>query len=221
MSNKKSRVLVIGDLHAPFVHKDYLAHCKKVYEDYSCNKVVFIGDIIDSHYTSYHESDPDGMGGGDELEAAIKVVAEWYKEFPDAHVTVGNHDRIVSRKAFSASIPKRWVKTYSEVLGTPNWKWVTDVIIDKVRYVHGEGGTARNRVKIDGISTVQGHLHTQAYVEYIIGYNGKSIFGAQVGCGMDEKSYAAAYAKAGKSPALSCGVILEGETAIVIPVGKK
>lgn len=218
MNKKKSRVLVVGDLHLPFGHKDYFNHCKKVYEDYSCDTVVFIGDIIDNHYSSYHQSDPDGMGGGDELELAISQVAEWYNEFPNAHVTIGNHDRMASRKAFSASLPKAWVKTYNEVLNTPKWQWVTDVVIDNVRYVHGEGGTARTRVKLDGISTVQGHLHTQAYVEYVIGYNKRSIFGMQVGCGMDEKSYAMAYAKAGKSPAVACGVVLEGETGVVIPM---
>ena len=62
-------------------------------------------------------------------------------------------------------------------------------------------------------STVQGHLHTQAYCEYTVGRNFK-IFGMQVGCGIDFSSYAMAYAKAGKKPAVGCGVILGGKTAI-------
>ena len=61
----ESRVLVIGDLHEPFCLDEYLDHCIETYEKHNCNQVVFIGDVIDNHYSSYHESDPDGMGGGD------------------------------------------------------------------------------------------------------------------------------------------------------------
>ena len=92
-------VLVIGDLHEPFCLDGYLEHCIWAYNKYSCNRVIFIGDIIDSHYSSYHESDADGLGGLDELEFAIKKLKKWYKAFPNAEVTLGNHDRIIIRKA--------------------------------------------------------------------------------------------------------------------------
>lgn len=210
-------VLVVGDLHAPFSHRNYLKHCKEVYERYNCNEVVFIGDVVDNHYSSYHETNPDGLGAGEELDAAIKEVQKWYEAFGEATVIIGNHDRIVTRKAFSAQLPNRWVKTYNEVLGTPNWNWKVETVIDGVRYVHGEGGTARKRMQMDGISTVQGHLHTQQYVEYQHGYN-NMLFGMQVGSGIDADSYAMAYAKAGKAPALGCGVVLAGRTAIVEPM---
>ena len=54
----------------------------------------------------------DGLGGGEELELGIKKIAEWYKAFPVADVTLGNHDIIISRKAQSGSIPKKWIKAY-------------------------------------------------------------------------------------------------------------
>jgi hypothetical protein len=63
-NNKESRVLVIGDLHEPFCLDSYLKHAKDMYAKHNCNKVVFIGDVIDNHYSSYHETDADGMGGG-------------------------------------------------------------------------------------------------------------------------------------------------------------
>jgi hypothetical protein len=34
------------------------------------------------------------------------------------------------------------------------------------------------------------------------------VFGMQVGCGIDHESYAMAYAKYGKKPAIGCGVVL-------------
>jgi len=212
-NNKESRVLVIGDLHAPFDLDAYFDHCVDVYERYNCNKVVFIGDVIDNHYSSYHETDANGMGGKAELDLAVKRLARWYHRFPDADVTVGNHDRIIMRKAQSSGVPSAWVKDYKEVLQTPGWRFVTSVEIDDVLYIHGEAGTAKTKARADMRSTVQGHLHTQAYTEYFVGANSR-VFGCQVGCGIDAKSYAMAYMKVGKKPAIGCAVVLGGKTAV-------
>jgi len=212
-NNNESRVLVVGDLHSPFDLDSYFDHCVEVYERYNCNQVVFIGDVIDNHYSSYHETDADGLGGGQELELAIKRLERYYHRWPDAHVTVGNHDRIIMRKAQSGGVPKQWIKDYSEVLNTPKWNFVTDVEIDGVLYIHGEAGTAKTKARADMRSTVQGHLHTQAYTEYFVGANSR-VFGTQVGCGIDAKSYAMAYMKVGKKPAIGCAVVLGGKTAV-------
>lgn len=212
ISTKERRILVIGDIHAPFTLDGYLEFCKETYAKYNCNQVIFIGDIIDNHYSSFHATDPDGMGGGDELDIAIKVVKKWAKAFPKADVTIGNHDRIIMRKAFDSQIPSRWIKSYNDVLGT-KWNWVEQIVYDNVQYVHGEGGTARTKSKNDMMSTVQGHIHTQAYCEWNVGKKFR-IFGMQVGCGVDAKSYAAAYAKNFKKQAIGCGVVLGGHTAI-------
>ena len=212
MTRDERRILVIGDLHAPFTRDGYFDFCVDTYQKYNCNQVVFIGDIIDNHYSSYHESDPDGMGGGDELELAVQHIKKWVKQFPKADVTIGNHDRIVMRKAFSSAIPKAWIRPYNEVLGA-NWNWVERVVYDNVQYVHGEGGTARTKAKNDMMSTVQGHIHTQAYIEWTVGRNFR-VFGMQVGCGVDAESYAAAYAKNFKRQAIGCGVVFGGHTAL-------
>lgn len=209
----ENRVLVIGDLHEPFCLDGYLEFCIDTYNKYQCNKVVFIGDVIDNHYSSYHETDADGMGGGQELELAISKLAEWYKAFPNAHVTIGNHDRLIMRKAQTSAVPKKWIKDYKEVLEVPNWEFVNRVVIDNVQYIHGEAGTAKVKCKAEMMSTVQGHLHTQAYTEWFVGANFK-VFGMQVGCGIDHESYAMAYAKAGKKPVIGCGVVIDGKQSI-------
>jgi metallophosphoesterase superfamily enzyme len=208
-----NRVLIIGDLHEPFCLDGYLEFCKDVYTKHNCNKVVFIGDCIDNHYSSYHETDADGMGGGQELDLAITKIAKWYEAFPEAHVTIGNHDRLIMRKAQTGGIPTKWIKKYKEVLETPLWHFTERVVIDGVQYVHGEAGTAKAKCRADMMSTVQGHLHTQAYTEWFVGANFK-IFGMQVGCGIDHHSYAMAYAKSGKKPAIGCGVVIDGKVAI-------
>jgi len=71
-------ILIIGDLHSPFTLPKYLDFCKEQQRKYNCGKVIFIGDIIDNHYSSYHESDPDGMSAGDELDKAIEQVQQYY-----------------------------------------------------------------------------------------------------------------------------------------------
>lgn len=207
----KKNVLVIGDLHLPFTLEGYLEHCIETYYKHNCDTVVFIGDIIDNHASSYHETDPDGYGAGQELKLAIQQVKTWYQAFPKATVIIGNHDRLIMRKAYSSGLSKLWIKDYAEVLGTPGWNFTESIEIDDILYIHGEGGIARTRVRRDLCSIVQGHLHTQASVDWIVGKNFK-IFACQTGCGIDAKAYAMAYAKEFAKPAIGCAVILNGKT---------
>ena len=212
LTKKERRILVIGDLHEPFCLDGYLEFCQDTYAKWNCNQVIFIGDIIDNHYSSYHESDPDGMGGGLELERAIERVHKWYMAFPKADVLIGNHDRIIMRKAFSSAIPKEWIKSYNEVLGT-KWNWCESIVYDEVLYEHGEGGQAKTKAKNNMMSSVCGHTHTSCGVEWFVGKKYR-VFGMQVGCGVDASTYAAAYAKIFKKQAIGSGVVLGGHTAI-------
>lgn len=210
-SKTGKNVLVIGDLHLPFTLEGYLEHCIETYYKHNCNEVVFIGDIIDNHASSYHETDPDGHSAGQELKLAIQQVKNWYRAFPKATVIIGNHDRLIMRKAYSSGLSKLWIKDYAEVLGTPGWNFTESIEIDNVLYIHGEGGIARTRARRDLCSIVQGHLHTQASVDWIVGKNFK-IFACQTGCGIDAKAYAMVYAKEFAKPAIGCAVILNGKT---------
>lgn len=211
-------VLVIGDLHEPFCLKNYLEFCKAQQIKYRCGRVVFIGDVIDNHFSSYHETDTAAYGADEELERAIKKLSKWHTAFPDADVLIGNHDRMAYRKARTAGISSKWVRGYSEVLDTPGWNFVEDLEIDGVMYYHGEGSTAKKKMRDEHQSVVQGHLHSEAYVDWSVG-NKFRHFAMQVGCGVDRKSYAMAYGKNTKKPVISCGVVLnKGTFPIVIPM---
>ena len=212
LRRKERRILVIGDLHCPFEKEGYFEFCLETYDRFNCNQVLLIGDLVDSHATSRHETDPDGMSAKTELERAIEDLQKWSEAFPVATVIIGNHDRVVMRRAFSSSIPSMWIKSFNEVLGT-SWDWTERAEFDGVQFVHGEGGTARTKAKNDMQSTVQGHIHTQAYVEHFCG-NRNRIWAMQVGCGLDRDSYAAAYSKHYKKQAIGCGVVIGGHTAI-------
>ena len=209
-------VLVVGDLHCPWDLDEYLPWVLEQYDTYNCNQVIFIGDVLDSAGYSYHEQNPDLPSAGDELNFAIKRGQRWYNEFNEegTKVIIGNHDRMAARKAMTGGIPSAWLKSYSEVLGIPNWEFVERYEQDNVQYIHGEGGTARTKCRADMMNTVQGHLHTQAYTEHYVGKNFR-VYGTQVGSGIDHDSYAMAYAKYGKKPAIGCAVILNnGKTPL-------
>lgn len=216
-TNEESRVLIIGDTHCPFDLDTYLDFLVDTYERYNCNRVVHIGDELDHHYSSYHETDADGMGGGEELLFAKSRIKRYYNVFKDVDVIIGNHSRLIMRKAQTGGIPREWIRDYNDVLGVPNWKFHTELEIEGVLYAHGEGGTARGKCKNDLQSVVQGHLHTQLYVDYIVGRNNR-VFGMQVGCGINHEEYAFGYAKAGKKPAIGCGVVIGGKEAIAVPM---
>jgi len=215
LRRREKRVLVVGDIHAPFELDGYLSFLKSTAKEWNVTDVVFIGDVIDNHYSSYHESEPQTMGADEELLQAAQHLKPFYKAFPKAYVTIGNHDRIVARKAKTAGLSQIWLRDYSDVLDTPGWTFVENITIDGVLYTHGEGGTARTRMKKELKSVVQGHLHTQAYIDYQVESDYK-IFGMQVGCGIDRKSFAMAYGKDYGKPSISCGVILGGHTPNLI-----
>jgi len=204
---EESNILVIGDIHEPFCLDGYKEFCHDMYEKHDCNQVIFIGDIIDHHYSSFHATDPDGLGGGTELNFAINKVKEWEKIFPEADVCLGNHDKIILRKAYAAGISKRWIKDFKDVLGV-GWNFQPSHKIFNILFRHGMGQKAAPKAGSEFMSVVQGHFHTEAYIHYRVG-QGKMVFGAQCPCGIDRKAYAMAYAEEHPKEAIGCLVIKE------------
>lgn len=214
-----SRILVIGDLHLPFTHKDYFDHCRAVAKHYKTTHTILMGDLVDNHFASYHETDPDGYSGGDELMYSIKELRHWHKAFPNADVVIGNHDRIIARKLKTAGISRSWARSLEEVLQVPTWTFDMHFNYEGVHFVHGEGVTARTKAQRIRKSVVQGHRHTEAYAWL---HSAESYFGMQVGCGIDNDSFAFAYAKDHPAPVLACGVVLDnGRVPIVLPMYEK
>lgn len=210
-SDKASRsgTLAIGDLHEPFTLPEYLDFCVKIYNEFNLKNVVFLGDIIDNHYSSYHESDPDGHSAGAELLKAKNNIKRWYEAFPSAKVCIGNHDSIPFRKAMTSGLSSSWIKTIDEVLDTPNWDYSDYHIVDDVKYVHGIGRQAVQRATQDGISIVQGHYHAKSFANQFT-VLGQQLFALQVGAGIDADSYAAAYGKHFQRPYNNVGIVKDG-----------
>lgn len=214
----KDNVLVIGDLHEPFCLDSYLTFCRKQQEIFNCGTIVFIGDIIDNHWSSYHEIEPSALSLESEFLAAKNRIKDWYEVFPNAMVCIGNHDRMVYRKAKTGGIASSWIKDFKDVLEVPGWIFKDEFEINGVIYNHGEGGEAKAKVTQELQSQVQGHLHSKGYCEILAGAN-KYAFGMQVGCGINRSAYAFAYNQSGKKPVIACGVVLNrGTLPILIPM---
>jgi hypothetical protein len=212
-------VLVIGDPHEPFTKEGYLEHCIEIQDKYNCGTVVCIGDIIDNHYSSFHEQDPDGRSAGDELELTVQKTRLWHDAFPHAYCTIGNHDAIVMRKAFSSGVSKKWIKGLSDVLEMPTWNFVESIELYGVLYTHTLGANLLNSAMARRQSLVCGHLHTKVDIQWNANSSNR-IFAMSVGCGIDDKAYAFSYAKlTPKKSFISCGVVLEsGNIPIIIPM---
>jgi metallophosphoesterase superfamily enzyme len=220
LNGDTNNVLIIGDLHLPFELEEYILFVRYQQEKYNCGTIIFIGDIVDSHNSSFHVSDPDGLSAKSELDLAILKLKEWYRLFPEATITLGNHDRIAMRKAFDGGLSTKWMKGYAEVLEVPNWNFVDEIEINGVLYIHGEGQTAISEVSKKFSSVVQGHRHTDCYTQYLQNSRG-TFFGMQVGCGISKDKYAFKYAKNNLDPVISCGIVLNsGTVGFVVPFSK-
>lgn len=178
-------ILIIGDTHVPFERKGYLEFCRKQQEKFNCGTVVHIGDVVDQHFSSFHESNPDGMSAGYELELSIERLKRWNHTFPKVKACFGNHDLIIQRQAFSAGLSYRWIKDFNEVLGLPGWEFDMEHEIDGVVYTHGTGTSGDNGAFNKALnrrkSIVSGHLHTIANIKWNVSEIDR-IFSMQVGC---------------------------------------
>jgi predicted phosphodiesterase len=195
-------ILVLPDTHFPFTKKGFFDWVQRLDDEYKPHTIIHIGDVVDIHYSSFHDSEIDAMNADEEFQTAQKSLRKLQEIFPLMHITLGNHDAIPKRKQKSAGLSKYWLKSYAEATKTYGWDWGIDIKMEKpkVYFCHGLGGKA-NRHKValqSGYSVVQGHHHSDSFIELFGRLTGdKYGFAAQIGAIMDNDSYAARYGKAG------------------------
>jgi hypothetical protein len=210
-----SRVLAIPDLQYPFAHPDHLEFLKAVKKKFKPTHVVCLGDEVDFHALSQHDHDPDGYSPGHELDKALEDMKRLYDVFPKVMAVTSNHTERPLRRAFKFGIPRAFLRSYHEFLKAPKgWEWRDQWKVDNVRYLHGEGWSGRNgainAAENAATSTVIGHLHSHAGIQYSANSE-RLIFGFNVGCLIDYKAYAFAYGKFCKNkPILGAGIIENG-----------
>jgi len=203
-------------MHHPYAHQDTVAFLTAIKKKYKPTRVVCLGDEVDAHAMSFHDSDPDLMSAGDELEAAIEALEPIYKLFPKMDLVDSNHGSMIYRKSKANGVPRKYIKDYRDVLTAPKgWTWHNDITIkvaggNEVYFCHGITKDIMKVVAQRGLCVVSGHYHT----EFRIGYLGNPnhlLWGMNVGCMIDSKSLAFAYDKLNLArPVIGHGIILNG-----------
>jgi hypothetical protein len=206
-----NNVLVIPDLHLPFSTDSHLQHCVKMKEKYKCGKVIFIGDIVDNHYSSFHTANPDELSAGQELDLVKLQIKKWHSYFPEATWIMGNHDAIPQRKFAEAKLSKQWLKGFNEVLGV-NWDIRKSLVYNGVYYVHGEAMTAKAMAGKIGMPVVQGHRHSETYIQYL----SQKIWALQSGICFNKYTYASDYAKESTETWVETVIVVEDKTPHII-----
>lgn len=220
----KRNVGVIGDTHFPFTHTAYLNFCYETFNRFGVTDIVHIGDLVDNHAISYHESDPDGYSPGDEADEAQIHIRMWTDVFPEVKLCIGNHDRLPDRKRQTVGLPQRFIKKFEEAWNLPRgWEIDYQHEIDGVIYEHGTKTSGMyahiNRAIKNMQPTVMGHVHAYGGVDFRCS-NRDLIWGLGVGCGIDRRSYAMAYGfEFPVKPFLACGLVLDnGQVPLCIPM---
>lgn len=216
---------IIGDTHIPYTRRGYLKFCRRIFDEQGVTRVIHIGDLIDHHALSFHESEPMLKGARGERVAVARALEPWFEVFPDLEIIHGNHDRIPARQLKSLGMdPDVYLRPAGEVYGwPPGWIEREYVFSNGVHYHHGEtavadfgyGKDARSRM----CNTVSGHAHGNFGVAYTANDH-RLVWGMGVGCGIDSSSMAFAYGKHFKrKPIVGCGVVLnDGNLPVCFPM---
>ena len=210
------RVGIIGDTHLPYELDGYLEFCQETFERHEVDTVIHIGDFVDNHSLSFHDSEPTLHNVQGEYESAYERAQEWYEAFPEATLIMGNHDRIPSRQLAKIGMaPSIYMKPIEDLLGMPDgWKVADSVEIDGVLYHHSETAGGINGFRKDAEQrmrcTVSGHNHSNAGIS-ATATDDQLVWGLAVGCGVNQAHMAFAYGRNfAKKPIISCGVVING-----------
>jgi len=123
----RGNFLVISDLHIPYHHPRAFDFLGKVYKEFNCEHVLCVGDIVDNHSGSYHESEPDAYGPEEEYYLAMRYMRDLQEQFPEMSITPGNHCMIPQRKAKSVGLPTSMLSDFNRIYQLEDgWTW-TDV----------------------------------------------------------------------------------------------
>lgn len=217
---------VIGDVHEPFSHENYLQFCVDTFIKHRVTDIVFIGDLVDNHAISRHQTSTKALSPTQEYEMVLERLEGWKITFPEAKFLIGNHDAIPSRQLATLGMPDFYLRSYTDLWKLPDtWEIDTEFVIDDVLYFHGINSSGKdgalNSALNNRMSTVQGHAHSWLGCKYSANKR-NIIFGMNVGCGIDVESYAMEYGKHYvKKPTLGCGVVYSSTEAYAVPMGEK
>lgn len=195
-------ILVIPDLHIPYHHPDAFEFLAQLYQAHPDATVVCLGDEVDNHALSFHDSDPNLDSAGTELAKARTAIAELNSIFPSMLICHSNHGSLQYRRAKAHGIPVEYLRTYREVMfpngGGHGWEWAYSHTLGTsngdILFKHQCTGDPRTAAAHEGTNLVVGHHHGRFDLAY--GASSSRLYwGATAGCLLDRGSLAFAYGR--------------------------
>lgn len=221
-------VLIFGDTHAPFQHKDTLDFLGDIQSKYKPDRVVLNGDASDSYNFSQYSRDIQADSLSAEIKGLHKFTSKLHGIFPELIITESNHDSRLWRRAKIAGIPREFIIPYMSFIGAESfkgWKLVDDFFFtvdadrSKWQVSHWKTGTALTCSQHLGRNIVLSHHHSKQGLYRWSPEPGKTLWGADTGCLIDRKSYAFAYASAQALVQVTGAILIEGGVPKIIPLG--
>ena len=213
-------ILVISDLHIPYHHEDSFRFLKAIKHKYKPTRIINIGDEVDNHGISFHDTDPDLFSPGDELIAAQEYCIRLEKTFPNMDLVHSNHGSLAYRRGKAEGIPRHFFKEYNEVLkiGT-GWKWHNELIVKSgghnIIFRHQFSANVLKSAEQMGMSCVQGHYHSKFEILYTSSPLNLN-WGMTVGCLIDSDALAFEYDKLQlRRPIIGVGLIIRGVPRLI------
>ena len=221
-SKKYGCVLVISDLHIPYHHPqsfDFLKAIKKKYKD--IDLVVNIGDELDQHGLSFHDTDPDLPSSGDELSISKRYIKELERMFPEMILLHSNHSSLIYRRALKHGMPKAYLKSYNDFLDVgKGWEWVDGLNIklssgQECFFTHGISADGLKLAMQYGKHVTQGHFHSKFNIQYFSNPD-NLVWSMQVGCLTNQKHMAFNYSRQFRLRfIIGCGMIINGWPVLI------
>jgi hypothetical protein len=219
-----SRILIVPDLHFPYCHVDALDFLHKIKKNLCPTRIICLGDELDYHAMSFHDSDPDLESSGRELALGLGYIDTLHELFPKMDLLHSNHGSMAYRKAKHHGMPRHLLKSYNDVLGVPtdDWRWHGELILElpnglKCKFVHGISANILAASQSCGMSLVQGHHHSLFELRYWSAGNGLH-FAITSGCLIDDASMAFAYNKLQVKRPIMGVTFIENSIPTLIPM---
>lgn len=220
MSKKNDNVLIISDMHIPYHHKDLIPFLTAVKKKFKPSRVICVGDELDKHAMSFHDSDPDLPSAGDELQQAIELIQPVYKLFPNVDLVSSNHGDMLYRKGKHHGIPRKYLRDYGDILEAPKgWKWQNEIRFKSggsdILVRHQFGKNILKAAQFESACLIAGHFHEDFSIQYAANHD-KLLWGMTVGCLIDDESLAFAYNKTNmKRPIIGIGIVINGQPRLI------
>jgi hypothetical protein len=157
------------------------------------------------------------MSAGYELRAAKEALKAIYRLFSDVDVMWSNHGSLIFRKGITSGLPLDVFKPIREIMDAPKgWQWHESLTLQlpngqHVCFFHSKTSNALSVSKSLGMSTVNGHYHTQFSIQRWSSPIAQH-FAMVSGCLIDTRSNAFAYDRHQiLRPILGASVIIDSQ----------